>query len=165
MTLDNSQAIKQQPPQNRYQRNTHKSRIFSLHSGEWKPTQRSRQAMETYSNLFDNDLSKRYRRKLESDEKPSTGWILPEHGVINPNKPGKLRRVSEAQSKFKEICLNGMLLTGHDLLCNLLGVITRLREPKQSITSDIERMYMQVSVKAEDRKFIRFLWERKNPIV
>ena len=30
-------ATKQQPPEYRYQLATHKSRIFSLHSGEWKP--------------------------------------------------------------------------------------------------------------------------------
>ena len=30
-------ATKQQPPQYSYQLTTHKSRIFSLHSGEWKP--------------------------------------------------------------------------------------------------------------------------------
>ena len=51
-----------------------------------------------------------------------------------------------------------MLLTGPDLLCNLLGVISRFREGKHPITADIEGMYMQVSVNLEDRKFLRFLW-------
>ena len=73
-----------------------------------------------YQNTIDQDLNKHYIRKLEPDEIPSTGWILPEHGIINPNKPGKFRRVSNAKSKFKRTCLNDMLLTGPDLLCNLL---------------------------------------------
>ena len=109
-----------------------------------------------YQNTIDQDLSKHYIRKLEPDEILSTGWILPEYGVINPNKPGKLRRVSNAKSKFKGVCLNDMLLTGPDLLCNLLGVITRFREGKHPITADIEGMYMQVSVNPEDRKFSSF---------
>ena len=116
-----------------------------------------------YQNTIDQDLSKHYIRKLEPDEIPSTGWILPEHGVINPNKPGKLRRVSNAKSKFKGVCLNDMLLTGPDLLCNLLGLITRFREEKHPITTDIEGMYMQVSVNPEDRKFLRFLWGVEEP--
>ena len=116
-----------------------------------------------YQNTIDQDLSKHYIRKLEPDEIPSTGWTLPEHGVINPNKPGNFRRVSNAKSKFKGVCLNDMLLTGPDLLCNLLGVITRFREEKHPITADIEGMYMQVSVNPEDRKFLRFLWGAEEP--
>ena len=111
-----------------------------------------------YQNTIDQDLSKHYIPQLEPDEIPSTGWILLKHGVINPNKPGKLRRVSNAKSKFKVVCLNDMLLNGPDLLCNLLGVITRFRDGKHPITTDIEMMYMQVSVNPEDRKFLRFLW-------
>ena len=116
-----------------------------------------------YQNTIDHDLSKHYIRKLEPDEIPSTGWILLEHGVMNPNKPGKLRRVSNAKSKVKRICLNDMLLTGPDLLCNLLEVSTRFRKQKHPITADIEEMYMQVSVNPEDKKFLRFLWGRENP--
>ncbi|XP_063711364.1 uncharacterized protein LOC134839672 [Symsagittifera roscoffensis] len=116
-----------------------------------------------YQNTIDQDLNKHYIRKLEPDEIPSTGWILPEHGVINPNKPGKLRRVSNAKSKFKGVCLNDMLLTGPDLLCNLLGVITQFREGKHRITADIEGMSMQVSVNREDRKCFRFLWGAEEP--
>ena len=78
-----------------------------------------------YQNTIDQNLSKHYIWKLEPDEIPSTVWILPEHGVINPNKPGKFRRVSNTKSKFKGVCLNDMLLTRPDLICNLLGVITR----------------------------------------
>ena len=36
-----------------------------------------------------------------------------------------------------------MLLTGPDLLCNLLRVITRFRVRKHSITAEIEGMNMQ----------------------
>ena len=46
-----------------------------------------------YQNTIDQNLRKHFIRKLEPDEIPSTGRILPEHGAINPNKPGKLRGV------------------------------------------------------------------------
>ena len=116
-----------------------------------------------YQDAIDQDLSKHYIRKVEPDEIPSTRWISPEHGVINPNKPGKIRRVSNAKSKFKGICLNDMLFTGPDLLCNLLLVITRFRERKHPIITDTEGMCMQVSVNPEDRKILRFLLGAEEP--
>ena len=51
------------------------------------------------------------------------------------------------------------------MLCNLLGVITRLCERKHPIITDIEGMYMQVSVNPEDRKILRFLWGAEEPEV
>ena len=56
-----------------------------------------------------------------------------------------------------------MLLTGPDLLCNLLGVVCRFREKRYPISADIEGMYMQVSVRPDDRKFLRFLWGTDKP--
>ena len=97
------------------------------------------------------------------DTRPATGWLLPEHGVTNPNQPGKLRRVSNAKSRYRGVCLNDMLLTGPDLLCNLLGVVCRFREKRYPISADIKGMYMQVSVRPDDRKFLRFLWGTDRP--
>ena len=116
-----------------------------------------------YQGTIDKDLEKQYIRRLDNAEIPSTGWLLPEHGVTNPNKPGKIRRVSNAKSRYRGVCLNDMLLTGPDLLCNLLGVVCRFREKRYPISADIEGMYMQVSVRPDDRKFLRFLWGTDKP--
>ena len=56
-----------------------------------------------------------------------------------------------------------MLLTGPDLLANLLGIILRFREKRYPLSADIEAMYMQVSVRPADRKFLRFLWGETDP--
>ena len=82
-----------------------------------------------YQDTIDKDLEKGFIRKLESHEIPTRGWILPEHGVYSHVK-AKLRRVSDAAAKFKGTCLNDMLLTGPDLLANLVGVILRFRQEK-----------------------------------
>ena len=116
-----------------------------------------------YQVTIANNLTMKYFRKLPSEEIPSTVWILPEHGVTNPNKPGKLRRVSNAKHEFKGACLNEMLLSRPDLISNLLAVICRFRERKYLINADIESKYMQVSVRPEDRKFLRFIWGKTQP--
>ena len=122
-----------------------------------KQINKNSEKLALYQDTIDKDLSKNFIRKLKTEEISSTGWILHENGVINPNKPGKFRRVSNAKSNFKGSCLIDMLLTAPDLLCNLLGVITRFRERKHYISANIEGRYMQVSFIPDDRKNFRFL--------
>ena len=61
----------------------------------------------------------------ESEMKGTFGkeWYLPHHPVLNPNKLGKVRRVCNSASKYKDICLNDKLLAGPDLLHGLIGTI------------------------------------------
>ena len=76
---------------------------------------------------------------------------------MHPHKPGKLRCVSNARSKYRGVCLNDMLLTCPDLFANLLVVLIRFRERKYPLTAGIEAMCMQVSLRPADRKFLQFL--------
>ena len=50
-----------------------------------------------------------------------------------------------------------------DLLANLVGVILRFRQKQFPISADIDGMYIQVSVRPQDRKFLRFLWGTEGP--
>ena len=80
-------------------------------------------------------------RKLNQEEVVSTEndmqWYLPIHPVKHPHKPGKVRRVCNAASKCKSVSLNEKLLSGPDLLRNLVGVVSRFREHQIAITADI----------------------------
>ena len=95
----------------------------------------------------------------ESEVKGTFGkeWYLPHHPVLNPNKPGKVRRVCNAASEYK-ICLNDKLLAGPDLLLGLIGTIFRFLEGPIALTADIESMFLQVQVPEQDRSCLRFLW-------
>ena len=110
---------------------------------------------------IDTDVEKGFVKILdESELKGAYGkeWYLPHHPVLNPNKPGKVRRVCNAASKYKEVCLNGRLLAGPDLLHGLIGTIFRFRERPIALTTDIESMFLQVHVPEQDRSCLRFLW-------
>ena len=117
---------------------------------------------EMYSKQITDYVDKGYARKLTKEEiKRTTGKTnyLPHHGVIHPNKPGKLRVVFDAAAKFNGFSLNDNLITGPDLLNNLVGVILRFRKFPVVIIGDIEAMYSQVRLNKEDRDAVRFLWE------
>ena len=118
-----------------------------------------------YKGTIDKDLENNFVRKLDEEEVTATEnemqWYLPHHPVKHPHKPGKVRRVCNAASKFKGTSLNDKLLSGPDLLRNLVGIVFRFREHQIAITADIESMFLQVAVPKEECKVLRFLWRNR----
>ena len=88
-------------------------------------------------------------------------WYLPHHPVKLPYKPGKIRRVCNAASKFKGVPLKDELLSGPDLLRNLVAIVFRFREYEIAMTADIESLFSQVAVPKEEWKRLRSLWRDK----
>ena len=89
-------------------------------------------------------------------------WYLSYHPVVNPNKSGNVRRVSNAASKYEEVCLNDKLLVGADLLHGSIGTDFRFREGPIAQTADIESMFLQVQFSEQDRSCLRFSWRPRN---
>ena len=105
-----------------------------------------------YQKTLDTDIEKRYVKSVTfSDTTPDRIWLLPHHLVTNPNKPGKVRRVSNTASTFKGYSLNSNLLTGPDLVNSLVGLLTRFRENSVAFTADIEAIFMQVGIIETDQ--------------
>ena len=118
-----------------------------------------------YKKTFDIDMEKGYIKWLTKEEAavPVTRkWYLPHHPVINPKKPGKVRRVCDATAKFQGSSLNSHLLSGPDLLNNLVGIFMRFGEEKVALSGDIEAMFNQVAVPEADQVAFCFLW-RQSP--
>ena len=79
---------------------------------------------------------------LPPEEKNNTSSItnyIPHHEVLNINKPDHVRVIFNASAKINKTCLNDNLWRGTDLLNNLVSVITKLRNGKYGIISDIEK--------------------------
>ena len=115
----------------------------------------------SYQQSIDTDVEKGFVKILgESEVKGTFGKerYLPHHPVLNPNKPGKVRRVCNAASKYKEVCLNDKLLAGPDLLYGLIATKFRLREGPIALTADIELMFLQVQFLEQDTSCLRALW-------
>ena len=115
-----------------------------------------------YVQTMNNYIEKGFARKMTSVEAKNTSaktWYLPHFGVINPNKPGKVRIVFDAAASYKETSLNDNLVTGPDLLNNLLGVLQRFRLYEVTISADIEAMFHMVHVPPEDAEALLFFWK------
>ena len=121
---------------------------------------------ERYSKTIHEDHSKGYIVNVNKADcfKVSNAreWYLPHHPVVNPHKPGKVRRVLNVAAKFQGHSLNNSLLTGPDLLQSLIHILIRFRQYPYAVSADIEGMFLQVGVIPEDRPSLRFLW-REDP--
>ncbi|XP_063717837.1 uncharacterized protein LOC134844942 [Symsagittifera roscoffensis] len=120
---------------------------------------------DQYSKTIEDDLSKGYVIQVSPhnfSNRSIRECYLPHHPVVNPNKPGKVRRVLNGASKFHGTSLNKSLLVGPDLLQNLVFVLLRFRQHHFAVSADIEGMFLQVGVLPEDQPSLRFLW-REDP--
>lgn len=111
--------------------------------------------------MINSYISNGHAKKLTpevSKKMTSKAWRLSNHAVLNPNKPGKVSVVFDAGSKYNRVCMNGKLLTGPELLNNLVRILLRFRSGKIGIMADVKQMFHQVGVCEEDRDSLRFLW-------
>ena len=124
---------------------------------------RNPELKKRFDETLTTDLEKQYVKPVvKQNPPPEKIWYLPTHPVKNPNKPGKVRRVANAASKYKNESLNSNLLAGPDLLANLLELILRFREHAVGVLADIKGMFMQIAIRPEDQSALRFLWMSDN---
>ena len=137
------------------------SALFQLKSLERRLT--NDQALrEKYSNTIKDDLDKGYVVRVKDahmvESRSEREWYLPHHPVVNPNKPGKVRRVLNGAANSHGASRNKSLLTGLELLRNLIYVLLRFSQHPFAVSADIEGMFLQVGVLPCDQPSLRFLW-------
>ncbi|XP_028413873.1 uncharacterized protein LOC114536722 [Dendronephthya gigantea] len=116
---------------------------------------------QRYVAAINDYIKKGYAKRLTKKEeitRTNKTWYLPHHPVVNPHKPGKVRAVFDAASKYGATSLNDQLLVGPDLTNNLVGILIRFRQDPVALIADIEAMFHQVKVRPEDCDALRFLW-------
>ena len=68
--------------------------------------------------------------------------------------------VFDSSAEYQGASLNKILLTGHDQMNSLHGVLLRFRRENAAVMCDMEQMF---HVNQEHRDFLRFLWFRNKP--
>ena len=116
---------------------------------------------QRYTAAINDYIIKGYAKQLTETEENTKGdktWYLSHHPVVNPHKPGKVRAVFDAASKYRNTSLNDQLLVGPDLINSLVGVLIHYRQEPVALIADIEAMFQQVKARPEDCDALRFLW-------
>ncbi|XP_031635623.1 uncharacterized protein LOC116348696, partial [Contarinia nasturtii] len=102
--------------------------------------------------------------ELSSYDPNENAFYLPHHAVIrNESTTTKLRVVFNAsQATSNGISLNDQLAIGANHQNDILSILIHFRKFKYAFTADVEKMYRQILVNEDDRKFQKILW-RESP--
>lgn len=99
----------------------------------------------------------------DSHDHPKRSFYLPHHPVLKDSTTTKVRPVFDASRKTSNgIALNDNLLTGPRLQDDLCDILMRFRLHRIAFTADIEKMYLHVWLREEDRDLQRIIW-RSDP--
>ena len=100
------------------------------------------------------------------DGKDENGCYLPHHAVIKESSIStKVRVVFDGSAKTSTgSLLNENLMVGPTIQGDLVSLILKFRTYNYVVTADIEKMYRQVLVRKEDRKYQHILWGKSDDI-
>ncbi|XP_070142231.1 uncharacterized protein [Drosophila kikkawai] len=87
-------------------------------------------------------------------------YYIPHHCVLKPNSTStKLRVVFDASCKTtSQKSLNDLLMVGPTIQPDLYTLLLRFHIHRYAITADVVKMFRQVNVSAQDRRFQYILW-------
>ncbi|XP_065094964.1 uncharacterized protein LOC135716044 [Ochlerotatus camptorhynchus] len=121
----------------------------------------------------DNDLRDEYVKFMDDYERlghmevgsrvAGPQYFLPHHAVHRPeSSTTKTRIVFDASSKGSSaLSLNDILHTGPTVQPPLLSSVFNFRMPQYVFNADAEKMFRQMWVHPEDRRYLKIVWRRE----
>lgn len=102
--------------------------------------------------------------EIDINSIPTPNHFIPHHCVLKPDSTTtKLRAVFDASAKTSSgYSLNDLLYTGPIVQSDLFSILIRFRLPRFVFTTDVEKMYRQILVHQDDRRYQLILW-RNDP--
>lgn len=94
-----------------------------------------------------------------TEEPKTTNFYLPHHGVFKESLTTKLRVVFNASAPSTTgWALNSLQMVGPTIQSDLLAILIRFRHYNYILNADVEKMYRQVLMHPDDKKFQLILW-------
>lgn len=117
-----------------------------------------------YSRILDE--YKRLGHMSLVDAPGDSGFYMPHHAVIkSASNTTKVRVVFDASAGSSNgTSLNDILMTGPTIQDKLFSHLIRFRSYNYILSADIEKMYRQILLHEDDRRFQRILWRENGEI-
>ena len=122
---------------------------------------RNPELLQAYQSIMDEQLKLGIIEVVNPSDETLVGrtYYMPHHAVIREDKEMiKTRIVYDASSKVFGSSFNESLHAGNTTFTDLLGTLLRFRCYKTGLIGDIEKAFLSIGVKEEDRDALRFLW-------
>ncbi len=121
-------------------------------------------SLEASKYFKDLNLKKHYAAVFDSWEKdafirqvpypsPEVAYLLPHFPILKDSPTTPVRPVMDCK-----VGLNGFLLSGPNLLNDMVAVLLRFRSGLYAYSGDIKQMFLRILLAPEDRPFHCFLW-------
>ena len=124
--------------------------------------QLDKELLQKYDNIIKQQLDKGIVETVDTSRVSETRkHYLPHHPVLTPTKATtKVRIVYDASAKPRGAVssLNECLHRGPIILPDLCGLLMRFRLHLVVILADIEKAFLQIVIKDDERDVTRFLW-------
>ncbi|XP_044165233.1 uncharacterized protein LOC122949165 [Acropora millepora] len=149
-----------QPSTNSYRLS--ESRLRSLHFKMKKDPE----LLRDYDRIIREQEQAGIVERVPEEDKPSNVdrgqvYFSPHHAVIRKDRETTKVRIvydGSAKSSKEELSLNDCLETGDNYIPHIFDMLASFRNNPVGLTADIEKAFLMVSVKEEDRNMLRFLW-------
>ncbi|GFV07153.1 WD repeat-containing protein 35 [Trichonephila clavipes] len=116
---------------------------------------------EEYQDVLDLWLSEKIIEEV-IDNKENFVHYLPHRLVIKENSASKIRPVFDASARTKgSPSLNECLEKGPKFIEVIPTILNRFRKYKIGVISDLEKTFLQIEVREQDRDFLRFMWVKE----
>ncbi|XP_011700862.1 PREDICTED: uncharacterized protein LOC105457721 [Wasmannia auropunctata] len=118
-----------------------------------------------YSRAMEEYIRLKHISVIE-DPADDDGYYLPHHAVVKDSSTTtKVRIVFDASAKANNgVSLNDVLMVGPIIQDKLFSHLIRFRMYKYVVTADIEKMYLQILLHEDDRRYQRILWRKDGEV-
>ncbi|XP_043263201.1 uncharacterized protein LOC122403641 [Colletes gigas] len=101
-----------------------------------------------------------------NEEQREDGFYLPHHAIIKESSSTtKLRVVFDGSAKTTSgLSLNDVQMAGPVVQEDLLSIVLRFRKHRYVLSADIAKMYRQIRVRKEDRRFQKIVWRENSTL-
>nr|CAD2185106.1 unnamed protein product [Meloidogyne enterolobii] len=125
-----------------------------------KRLRKDKKLLEEYDKIIKQQIALEIIEEVKDPTKKVEHVHYIPHQPVVKKDSGKVRIVYDASAKCKasDQSLNDCLEKGPILLKDLTGILIRTRLKEHLITGDIEKAFLQISIREKDRDALRFLW-------
>lgn len=145
---------------------TAKKRFFGLE----RKLQRNLALQQEYISFMNEYKSMGHMKCIDNigNEGATANYYIPHHAVVNASSTTtKVRVVFDASCKTDtDTSLNDLQLVGPTIQSDLFSLLVKFRKNNIVLTADIKKMYRQIKLHEEDKKYHRIFWRAndKDPL-